>query len=98
MLDGKAYDSNVFHEIIANMGPNAVIPSNRTRKVIIPLDAEAYKQRKHVECCFNRLKNFCRFTARYKRRTIHFKGFALIAAIMIWLRTSFKNPCAVRFG
>jgi transposase len=86
VLADKAYDSNAFREIIAHMGAAAVIPSNRTRKIIIPHDAETYKQRNCIEHCFNKLKHFRRFATRYDRRTIHFKGFALIAAAMIWLR------------
>ena len=86
VLAHKAYDSNAFHEVITNIGANAVIPSNRTRKVIIPHDAETYKQRNRIERCVNRLKHFRRFATRYDRRTLHFKGFALIAAAMIWLR------------
>lgn len=47
---------------------------------------KAYKQRNRIERCFNRFKHFHRFATRYDRRTIHFKGFTLIAAAMIWLR------------
>ena len=36
VLADKAYDSNALRAIIADMGAEAVIPSNRTRKVIIP--------------------------------------------------------------
>jgi transposase len=86
VLADKAYDSNAFREVIAAMGAKAVIPSNRARKIIIPHDAETYKQRNRIERCFNRLKHFRRFATRYDRRTIHFKGFVLIAAAMIWLR------------
>lgn len=67
------------------MGAKAVIPSNRTRKIIIPHDAATYKQRNRIERCFNRLKHFRRFATRYERRTIHFAGFTLPAAVMIWL-------------
>lgn len=63
-----------------------MIPSNRTRKIAIPHDAAAYKQRNRIERCFNRLKHFRRFATRYDRRTIHFTGFACLAATMIWLR------------
>jgi transposase len=86
VLADKAYDSNALREIIASMGAKAVIPSNRSRKIIIPHDAETYKQRNRIERCFNRLKHFRRFATRYDRRTIHFSGFALLAAAMMWLR------------
>ncbi len=86
MLADKAYDSNALRAIIAQIGAKAVIPSNRTRKIAIPHDALAYKQRNRIERCFNRLKHFRRFATRYDRRTIHFLGFAHLAATMIWLR------------
>jgi len=86
VLADKAYDSNALRAIIAQIGAKAVIPSNRTRKIAIPHDALAYKQRNRIERCFNRLKHFRRFATRYDRRTIHFLGFAHLAATMIWLR------------
>ena len=86
VLADKAYDSNALRAIIAEIGADAVIPSNRTRKIVIPHDARAYKQRNRIERCFNRLKHFRRFATRYERRTIHFAGFVHLAAAMIWLR------------
>lgn len=86
VLADKAYDSNALRALIAGMGAKAVIPSNRTRKVIIPHDVDLYKHRNRIERCFNRLKHFRRFATRYDRRTIHFAGFASLAAAMIWLR------------
>ncbi|MFW7269668.1 IS5 family transposase [Gluconacetobacter sp. Hr-1-5] len=86
VLADKAYDSNAFRATIAQMGAEAVIPSNRCRKVAIPHDAIVYKLRNRIERCFGRLKHFRRFATRYDRRTIHFAGFVHLAAAMIWLR------------
>ena len=86
VLADKAYDSNALRKIIADMDAEAVIPSNRCRKTIIPHDAAIYKHRNRIERCFNRLKHFRRFATRYDRRTVHFAGFVQLAAIMIWLR------------
>ena len=86
VLADKAYDSNAFRQIVADSGAEAVIPSNRTRKVIIPHDPVIYRHRNRIERCFNRLKHFRRFATRYDRRTIHFTGFVHLAAAMIWLR------------
>ncbi|BAK66423.1 putative transposase for insertion sequence element [Sphingobium sp. SYK-6] len=86
VLADKAYDSNALRAIIAGMGAKAVIPSNRSRKLIIPHDAALYKHRNRIERCFGRLKHFRRFATRYERRTIHFAGFAYLAAAMVWLR------------
>ena len=86
VLADKAYDSNALRAIIAERGAEAVIPSNRTRKIAIPHDTLVYKLRNRIERCFNRLKHFSRFATRYDRRTVHFKGFASLAAAMIWLQ------------
>lgn len=86
VLADKAYDSNALRETIAAMKAEAVIPSNRSRKIIIPHDTEAYRHRNRIERCFNRLKHFRRFATRYDRRMRYFEGFAYLAAITIWLR------------
>jgi transposase len=86
VLADKAYDSNALRALIADMEAEAVIPSNRSRNVIIPHDALTYKNRNRIERCFNRLKHFRRFATRYDRRAIHFTGFVHLAAAMIWLR------------
>ena len=85
VLADKAYDSNTLRAIIAQMGAEAVIPANRSRKITITHDAAAYKHRNRIERCFNRLKHFRRFATRYERQTIHFIGFAYLAASTIWL-------------
>nr|MDX8322450.1 IS5 family transposase [Agrobacterium sp. rho-8.1] len=86
VLGDKAYDSNALRATIKAMNAEAVIPSNRTRKIIISHDPIIYKHRNRIERCFNRLKHFRRFATRYERRTIHFTAFIHLAAIMIWLR------------
>lgn len=86
VLGDKAYDSNALRATIKAMNAEAVIPSNRTRKITIPHDPTIYKHRNRIERCFNRLKHFRRFATRYERRTVHFTAFIHLAAIMIWLR------------
>jgi transposase len=85
VLADKAYDSNALRETIAAMGADAVIPSNRSRRIAISHDRTIYRHQNRIERCFNRLKHFRRFATRYDRRTIHFRGFVLLAAAMIWL-------------
>ena len=86
VLADKAYDSNALRKIIADLGAEAVIPSNRTRKVLIAHDIETYRARNCIERCFSKLKHFRRFATRYDRRTVHFLGFIHLAAAMIWMR------------
>ncbi len=85
VIADRAYDSNALRTLIAGMGAEAVIPCNPGRKVAIPHDRLAYRQRNRIERCFNRMKHLRRFATRYDRRTIHFRGFALLAAAMIWM-------------
>jgi transposase len=75
-----------LRKIIADLGAEAVIPSNRTRKVLIAHDKQAYRARNRIECCFSKLKHFRRFATRYDRRTVQFLSFVHLAAIMIWMR------------
>ena len=83
MLADKAYDGNALRATIAEIGATAVIPSNRTRRIIIPHDVDAYRQRNRIERRFCRLRHFRRLATRYDRRTASFTGFILLAAAMI---------------
>lgn len=86
VLADKAYDANWLRTIISQMGAEAVIPCNPTRKTSIPYDRAAYRQRNRIERCFNKLKHFRRFATRYDRLARHFLAFIHLAAAMIWMR------------
>lgn len=86
VLADKAYDNSALRAIIAQIGAEAVIPSNCTRKITIPPDAIACKKHNRIEQCFNRLKQFRRVATRYERRTVHFSGFVFLASAMLGLR------------
>lgn len=47
MLADKADDTKTLRTIIADMSAEAVIPSNRFRRIIIPHDAAAYTPQPH---------------------------------------------------
>ncbi len=74
----KAYDSNAFCNQIASIGVTAMIPSNPTRKILIPHGATAYKRRNRIERCFNWLKYFRRFATRYDPRIAQFTGSSIM--------------------
>ena len=86
VLADTAYDSNALRQIIADSGAQAVIPSNPTRKTIIPHDRTIYRHRNQIERCFNKLKHFRRFATRYDRRAIHVLAFIHLAAAMLWMK------------
>jgi transposase len=86
VIADKAYDSNALRQIIANRDAEAVIPSNRSRKLLIPHDVVAYKLRNRIERFFNKLKHFRRIATRYDRRAIYFLAALHLASAMIWMR------------
>jgi transposase len=86
VLADKAYDSNALRTLIADIGATAVIPCNPTRKHLIPYDFEIYKERNHIERCFNKLKHFRHIATRYDRRAIYFLAFIHLACAILWMR------------
>jgi transposase len=86
VLADKAYDSNALRSLIADIGAEAVIPCNPTRRCKIPYDFAAYKVRNTIERCFNKLKHFRRIATRFDRRAVHYLGFLQIAAALLWMR------------
>lgn len=86
VLADKAYDSNALRDIISTMGAEAVIPSSRSRKIIIPHDELTYKHRNRIERCFGKMKHFRRFATLYERRIVHFTGFIHLIVAIIWMR------------
>jgi len=82
----KGYDGDALRELIATAGMEAVIPSKRNRRVSIPHDSLAYKERNRIERCFNKLKHFRHIATRFDRCDIYFLSFLFIASTLLWLR------------
>jgi hypothetical protein len=59
----------------------AVIPPRRHWKQPRSYDRTLYKQRNLIECCFNRLKQFCRFSTRCCRTIQAFRFCTLSPAL-----------------
>lgn len=86
VLADKADDSNALRALVADAGAQAVIPSNRTRKILIPHDGVAYRRRRRIERFFDKLKHFRRIAARYDRRALYFLSALHLASAIIWMR------------
>ena len=86
VIADKAYDNNALRELIGHAGAEAVIPSVRSRKIIIPHDRLAYRLRNRIERFFNKLKHFRHIATRYDRRAVHFLAALHLASAMIWMR------------
>ncbi len=86
VLADKAYDADHFHDTLRQLGAKAVIPPRPERARPHPCDWRLYKERNGVERMFSRLKQFRRVATRYDKLLSHFRGFVLIASIVLWLR------------
>ena len=78
------YDANSLRARLAATDTEAVIPSTRSRKIPIPHDAEAYRDRNLIERAFGRLKDWRRIATRYDKLAVNFASAVAIAAIIIW--------------
>jgi transposase len=84
LIGDKAYDTNPLRELLASKGIEAVIPSIKRRKPIIPHDRRAYRDRNLIERMFGRLKDFRRVATRYDKLARNFLAGVLIAALVVW--------------
>jgi transposase len=82
----KAYDSNAVITAAQAKGLTVVIPSKSDRAGRPrAIDQHVYKERHLVENFFSKAKHFRRIATRYEKTAVNFLGFALLAAIRIWM-------------
>ena len=88
VIADKAYDANHFHAAIRTLGAVAVIPPRPERRPPYPQNCDwvLYKERNLIERMFAKIKQFRRVATRYDKLLCNFRGFVLIAAIVLWLR------------
>jgi transposase len=84
LVADKAYDTNRLRQLLAERNVEAVIPSIRRRKPIIPHDVVAYRGRNVIERMYGRLKDFRRVATRYDKLARNFLAATLLAATIIW--------------
>ena len=86
VIADKAYDADHLHQTLRQIRAQPVISPRPDRALKLPCDARLYKERNGVERMFAKLKQFRRVATRYDKLVSHFRGFVLIAAIVLWLR------------
>ena len=86
VIADRAYDAEHFHDTILDAGAIPVIPPRPERKRPHRYDRALYKERNLVERMFAKLKQFRRVATRYDKLLQNFRGFVVIAAIILWLR------------
>lgn len=94
----KAYSSRAIRAELRRRGIVAVIPEPRDQQGHrkrrgsdggrpVSYDADAYKGRNVVERSFNALKQWRGLATRYDKHALNYRGAAVLAAILTWLRT-----------
>ena len=86
LIADKGYDSNWFRQALTDKAIEPCIPSNRTRKQLLPYDRVLYRQRHRIENMFGRLKDWRRIATRYDRCAhTFFSAICIAAAVIFWL-------------
>lgn len=86
VIADKGYDSQAVVARVESRGAEAVIPTQKSRKVQRVIDAERYKDRNLVERFWSQAKQFRRVATRYEKTARNFLAFVHVASIMILLR------------
>ena len=97
VLADKAYSSRAIRGRLRARGIQAVIPEPRDQQAHrkrrgrkggrpVSYDVEAYKGRNVVERSFNALKQWRGLATRYDKLAVIYRGGAVLAAILTWLR------------
>ena len=81
LLADRGYDANHLRALLAGQGTEAVIPSTTSRRVPIPYNVAAYRDRNRVERMWCRLKDFRRVATRYDKLARNYLAGAFLAAI-----------------
>ncbi len=81
----KAYDSNAFRALLAEMGSRTCIPPRATRIAAIGYSKETYKKRHRVENFFQKIKRYRRVATRYDKLAETYFGFVLLAILAVEL-------------
>ncbi len=103
VMADRAYPSRANREYLRGRGITAVIPEKvdhvnaRRRKGSSggrppKMDWDAYKGRNVVERSFNLLKQWRGLATRYDKLAVVYRGAAVLAAIVAWLRALGDTP------
>ena len=98
VLADKAYSSRAIRAELRRRGIVAVIPEPRDQQGHrkrrgarggwpVTYDPVAYRGRNVVERSFNALKHWRGLATRYDKLALTYRGGAVLAAILTWLRT-----------
>jgi len=85
VLADRAYDAGYVRAQIQQAGAMAVIPSKKNRTILLPYDADLYKERNQIERAINRLKCFRAVATRFDKRAANYFATCCLVAALTWL-------------
>jgi len=86
VIADRGYDSAAVVAAVEATGAEAVIPTQKTRRVQRPYDRSLYRGRGVGENFWARVKQYRRVATRYDKTDESFLGFVHLASIMVALR------------
>ena len=86
VIADRGYDSQAVVEAVEAQGGEAVIPTQKNRKVQREIDRERYKDRNLAERFWGRIKQYRRVATRYEKTARNFLALVHVASIMTLLR------------
>jgi len=85
-LMDKGYDSDAIRAYVNQQGGVTVIPPKANRAIKPDVDEYLYRERRHIENLFARLKTYRHIATRYEKLHATFAAFVSLACILIWLK------------
>jgi transposase len=86
VIADRGYDSQAVVKAVRRRGGEAVIPSQKNRKVQRAYDRERYKDRNLAERYWGKVKHYRRVATRYEKTARNFLAMVHVASIMLLLR------------
>lgn len=86
LLADKAYDSDAFRHMLAQMNCQPVIPPTASRSGRVSYDEVLYEARSEVECTFGLLEQARRFATRYEKTLRNDSAIVAVGCALLWLR------------
>ncbi len=99
LIADKAYDTGAHRQMLRRRGIKVVIPARRFRPDTrrrpgrpATYDRQIYRRRNVIERGFNAVKKWRGLASRYDKLATHFRGGAVLRAILIWLDDLCDTP------
>jgi transposase len=89
LIGDRGYDCDGYRAALEEKGITPCIPPRKNRSIPHAYDAVLYRERRHIENMFSKLKDWRRIATRYDRCADIFMGaITLAATVIFWINES----------